>query len=76
MVSLDLGLAVKYEPTELSRTCRYMFCTCLSQNPNIGKCLRWSIMQNWEKEFKKWLGSERLKVFAVSQEKRAEVCVV
>ena len=31
------------------------------------------IFQNWEKEFKKWLGNERLKVFSMSPGKRIGV---
>ena len=30
-------------------------------------------VKNWEKEFSKWLGNERLLVYAVSSEHRAEV---
>ena len=29
--------------------------------------------QNWEKEFTKWLGSERIKVYAVSSEQKVQV---
>ncbi len=31
-----------------------------------------SLVKNWEKEFKKWLGNERLPVYAVGNEKRVE----
>ena len=31
--------------------------------------------QNWEKEFNKWLGRERLRVYCVSGENKAEVCL-
>jgi DNA repair and recombination protein RAD54B len=31
-----------------------------------------SLVKNWQQEFRKWLGSEKLQVFAVSSEKRAE----
>ena len=31
--------------------------------------------QNWEREFSKWLGSERLMVFAVTTDSRVEVSI-
>ena len=31
-----------------------------------------SLVKNWEKEFKKWLGNERLSVYAVNSDKRVK----
>ena len=33
----------------------------------------YATFQNWEKEFQKWLGHERLNIFAASTENRPEV---
>jgi DNA repair and recombination protein RAD54B len=31
-----------------------------------------SLVKNWEREFKKWLGPERISVFAVNSDKRVQ----
>ena len=31
------------------------------------------VLQNWNKEFRKWLGTERIKVFPVSADNKTEV---
>ena len=36
----------------------------------------YATFQNWEKEFQKWLGHERLNIFAASTENRPEVYVL
>jgi DNA repair and recombination protein RAD54B len=35
-----------------------------------------ALVKNWEKEFRKWLGIERIAVFAVSPEKKVEEFVI
>ncbi|XP_067671287.1 DNA repair and recombination protein RAD54B-like [Haliotis asinina] len=60
--------------------CITMLWTVLKQGPYGGKPVirraliitPGSLVKNWFQEFKKWLGSERLKVFAVSANNRAE----
>ena len=37
------------------------------------KCMAVVCAQNWLREFKKWLGSERLKVYAVTPDTKMEV---
>ena len=37
-------------------------------------CYNFLLIQNWCREFQKWLGSERLKVYGVSSDKKVEVC--
>ena len=43
---------------------------CIIPRVNVIRSLS---LQNWEKEFKKWLGNERLKVFSMSPGKRIGV---
>lgn len=34
-----------------------------------------SFIQNWEKEFRKWLGTERLRVFAAGIDSKPDVSI-
>jgi len=39
-------------------------------------CVLWNVYQNWCKEFRKWLSSERVSVFAVSANNTVEVLYI
>ena len=41
----------------------------------ITRCTDVNLIQNWEREFGKWLGKERLLVFAVMSDNRVEVSI-